>query len=812
MSRTQLRATRKTRAESIRPRVAPSRENETPVNIALIALVVLGAVVIPEARHHRQQLHQQQQHQTRGHPGIVFFVPTTITGDSQISKATDSGEQRETEVQSRGPASRAETAGTSGGSVHGCSRPPALPESRSEESEDSSQMMKDKYCFDYERFTHDYYEYEEGQKHIIVRGRLRENIQFWRDIGTNEFILDTLENGYKIPFYSMPQKSSCKNNKSALLEPDFVEEAITDLLDRNLIEVCTVQPFIVNPLTVAHNKEKKRLILDLRNVNVHIWKQSVKFDDIKTALSLLRKGHFMIKFDLTSAYHFIEIYGPHTDFLGFAWTNKNGVKMYYKFLVLPFGLSSACYIFTKVTRPLISKWRSEGQAVLMYLDDGFGCDKTITSTTELGIKIKNDLLLSGFIPNAKKSIWQPVQVIEFLGNVLDSILGIIFIPNRRIDKVFSTINDIFESIKVHRRVTARRVASIVGQLISMSIVTGHISQIMTRALSIDILQAKYWDSYIVLSNESINQLKFWEANLKLINRKDIFESTKCSKIVFSDASSTGYGGYEVNTVNGICHGMWNENEMAKSSTWRELVAVFKVLQSISHVLANQKVRWFSDNQGVSSIVKKGSMNKELQNIAFEIFSLCLKNSISLEMEWVPRTLNEKADYLSRIVDYDDWGLSDNLVSLIQDYFRITLEVDWFASPHNAKLDMFYSRFWNEKCQGIDAFSETWSTKVGLFVPPICMIYNVIRKLEHDKGFGVIVIPLWKSAIYWLLVCPNGNFIPEVINWFDLPTSKENYVRCKTGSGVFGNANLHFRMLALNVDFRVRDRQFSADIN
>jgi hypothetical protein len=37
-----------------------------------------------------------------------------------------------------------------------------------------------------------------------------------------------------------------------------------------------------------------------------------------------------------------------------------------------FGLSSPCYICTKITRPLIKKWRGEGKQVLMYLDDGLG--------------------------------------------------------------------------------------------------------------------------------------------------------------------------------------------------------------------------------------------------------------------------------------------------------------------------------------------------------------------------------------------------------------------------------------------------------
>jgi hypothetical protein len=104
---------------------------------------------------------------------------------------------------------------------------------------------------------------------------------------------------------------------------------------------------------VSENSSKKRLILDLRAVNKHIWKQSVKFEDLRIALSFLKTDCHMIKFDITSAYHFIEIYPPHTKFLGCSWVDKDNKISYYKFLVLPFGLGSACYIFTKVTRPLV---------------------------------------------------------------------------------------------------------------------------------------------------------------------------------------------------------------------------------------------------------------------------------------------------------------------------------------------------------------------------------------------------------------------------------------------------------------------------
>ena len=48
-----------------------------------------------------------------------------------------------------------------------------------------------------------------------------------------------------------------------------------------------------------------------------------------------------------------------------------GMKMTnFVFTVLPFGLSTACYCFTKLMRPLVRFWRSRGLKAILYLDDG----------------------------------------------------------------------------------------------------------------------------------------------------------------------------------------------------------------------------------------------------------------------------------------------------------------------------------------------------------------------------------------------------------------------------------------------------------
>ena len=42
---------------------------------------------------------------------------------------------------------------------------------------------------------------------------------------------------------------------------------------------------------------------------------------------------------------------------------------YFTFSVLPFGLSSVGYIFTKTVRVLVKYWRSIGFPIVVYLDD-----------------------------------------------------------------------------------------------------------------------------------------------------------------------------------------------------------------------------------------------------------------------------------------------------------------------------------------------------------------------------------------------------------------------------------------------------------
>ena len=58
------------------------------------------------------------------------------------------------------------------------------------------------------------------------------------------------------------------------------------------------------------------------------------------------------------------------------------------------------------------------------------------------------------------------------------------------------------------------------------------------------------------------------------------EGTFSIRVVFTDASATGFAGYTVEHGCHIAHGQWKEEERAKSSTWREMAAVDRVLKAL----------------------------------------------------------------------------------------------------------------------------------------------------------------------------------------------------------------------------------------
>ena len=76
---------------------------------------------------------------------------------------------------------------------------------------------------------------------------------------------------------------------------------------------------------------------------------------------MIEPGEKMFKLDLKSGYHHIAVHEGHFKCLEFSWRGKT-----HECRVLPFGLNVAPFIFVKVTKQLVQKWRTEGIKVIVH--------------------------------------------------------------------------------------------------------------------------------------------------------------------------------------------------------------------------------------------------------------------------------------------------------------------------------------------------------------------------------------------------------------------------------------------------------------
>ena len=121
----------------------------------------------------------------------------------------------------------------------------------------------------------------------------------------------------------------------------------------------------------------------------------------------------MGKIDLKEAYYTVSVRKRDRKYLGFSFND-----ILYEFVRLPYGLSIAPYVFTKLLKPVFAFLTSKGIHCVVYLDDILilastieVCKKEIIYTCQLVQKL-------GFIIYIEKSLLEPDTTCQYLGYVL----------------------------------------------------------------------------------------------------------------------------------------------------------------------------------------------------------------------------------------------------------------------------------------------------------------------------------------------------------------------------------------------------------
>ena len=632
-----------------------------------------------------------------------------------------------------------------------------------------------------------------------IRGRLRAHLPAWESIGASDFVLNVISHGFKLPFITEPAELLLPNHSSALEYSVFVSQAVQTLLDNgSAVEVDRDQVYICSPLGVVPKKNGKlRLILDLRYLNGHLAKFKFKYEDLHVVAEFLHPKDWFFTFDLKDGYHHVDIYKEHWKFLGFS-LQVCGTPRFFTFCSLPFGLSVAPYVFTKLLRPVVAHWRSDGIRISVYLDDGIGACTSQASARSKSTQVHSDLVKLGFLINEDKSDFNPRQHGEHLGFALDLEKGQFSVPSAKVEKVLDLISNILDS---PHPVTARHISRLTGSLISMSLALGPIARLRTRHLYALASNASSLSTRLQLPREALDELSFWRENFSSLSSSPIWRpSPKIEVLTFSDASSTGWGGFVVNAGQYVARGNWSGCEALCSSAFREIRAVRLVLQSLAKVLEGKECRHRSDNQSVCSILSIGSRVPHLQREAVAIYSFCHRAGIRFSAEWIPRHLNTRADYWSKVVDTDDWKLNPQHFKELDELWG-PHTVDRFASHRSAQLPRFCSRWWCPGTETVDAFTVSWEDDNNWLVPPVFLIPRVIRHMRDNREHGTLIVPYWPSAPWWPLLYERRNqFRPFVADHCEVPLHEHTFLPGSAAADLFGTGVPSAKILALRLVF------------
>ena len=76
-------------------------------------------------------------------------------------------------------------------------------------------------------------------------------------------------------------------------------------------------------------------------------------------------------------------------------------------------------------------------------------------------------------------------------------------------------------------------------------------------------------------------------------------------------------------------------------------------------MINNSLFWHTDNFAARKIVEPGSRKPELQRKAVKIFNICKVKNLNLEITWISGENNNDANFISKLIDHDDWRVKNS---------------------------------------------------------------------------------------------------------------------------------------------------------
>ncbi|MCP4143312.1 MAG: hypothetical protein GY755_23990, partial [Chloroflexi bacterium] len=191
---------------------------------------------------------------------------------------------------------------------------------------------------------------------------------------------------------------------------------------------------------------KKRPIIDLSILNLHLDFPSFKMETVAVIAKAISTDLWACSIDIQDAYFHVPMNWEFHKFLAFKIENRIFVFQY-----LPFGLSPAPWVFTRIIKPIKSKLHTLMILIFSYLDDFilFAENAVLLSdSTKTTLKLLQNL---GFAINWEKSSLTPAQEVEFLGVSWDLKNGTLSVPQEKKNQIVARCHAVLHENYATRR-------------------------------------------------------------------------------------------------------------------------------------------------------------------------------------------------------------------------------------------------------------------------------------------------------------------------------------------------------------------------